>query len=184
MKPFFTIMVLLGSMALLKAQSKNDLQTQKETEEMEYKVKKTNEEWQAELSTEEFRVLREAGTERPFTGAYNMHFDDGVYKCAACEAALFSSDAKFESHCGWPSFDQAIGDSTVVEKVDKSHGMVRTEILCANCGSHLGHVFNDGPTETGMRYCINSVSLGFDGEKEKASEEKASEKKPGLKSSQ
>lgn len=138
---------------------------QKMKKEENYKVQKSEDEWKADLSPAEFYVLRQAGTERPYTGEYNMHFDDGVYKCAACDAPLFESDSKFETHCGWPGFDKAISKDAVVEKLDKSAGMIRTEILCGNCGGHLGHLFNDGPTETGMRYCINSVSLDFDKEK-------------------
>lgn len=129
---------------------------------MDFKVDKSEDQWKEDLSPDQYYVLRQKGTERPFTGEYNMHFEEGVYKCAACEAALFDSEAKFDSHCGWPSFDKALSKNTVVEKLDKSHGMMRTEIVCANCGGHLGHVFNDGPTETGVRYCINSVSLGFE----------------------
>ncbi len=129
---------------------------------MNFKVNKSEDQWKEDLSPDQYYVLRQKGTERPFTGEYNMHFEEGVYKCAACEAALFDSEAKFDSHCGWPSFDKALSKNTVVEKLDKSHGMMRTEIVCANCGGHLGHVFNDGPTETGVRYCINSVSLGFE----------------------
>ncbi len=140
--------------------------TKDQQTEMEFKVQKSEEEWKKELSPEQFYVLREAGTERPGTGEYNLHFEDGMYKCAACNTPLFESESKFESHCGWPSFDKAISDKNVVERLDKSHGMVRTEILCGNCGSHLGHLFNDGPTQTGMRYCINSVSLDFNKEKE------------------
>lgn len=151
--------VLLGLMTTLSCSAQN----QKENEKMStFKVDKADEEWRKQLTPEQFYVLREKGTERPGTGEYNLHFEDGVYKCAACDAPLFNSDSKFDAHCGWPSFDKAIGDSTVIEKLDKSHGMIRTEILCANCGGHLGHVFNDGPTETGMRYCINSVSLDFE----------------------
>ena len=127
------------------------------------------------LTPEQFYILRQAGTERPHTGEYNLHFEDGVYRCAACNAALFNSDSKFDSHCGWPSFDKAIGDSTVIERLDKSHGMLRTEILCANCGGHLGHVFNDGPTETGMRYCINSISLDFEDKDEQEGKSEESE---------
>lgn len=123
---------------------------------------KSEEQWKKELSPEQYRVLREKGTERPFTGEYNLHFEKGIYTCAACGSKLFQSEAKFDSHCGWPSFDEALSKNTVVEKLDKSHGMIRTEILCANCHGHLGHLFNDGPTATGMRYCINSVALGFD----------------------
>lgn len=127
-----------------------------------YKIQKSEAEWKEELSPEQFFVLRQKGTERPGTGEYNLHFEDGIYRCAACDAPLFESESKFETSCGWPSFDKAIGNNSVIEKLDTSHGMVRTEILCANCGGHLGHVFNDGPTETGMRYCINSVSLDFE----------------------
>jgi peptide-methionine (R)-S-oxide reductase len=129
------------------------------------KVQKTDSEWKKELSPEQYRVLREAGTERAFSGEYTMHFEDGNYKCAACSAVLFDSEAKFESHCGWPSFDKAADNEALIEKVDHSHGMERTEILCAGCGGHLGHVFDDGPTETGKRYCINSAALGFKKEK-------------------
>ena len=115
------------------------------------------------LSPEEYRVLREKGTERPFTGEFNMHFEKGTYKCKACGEALFTSNSKFDSGCGWPSFDNEI-EGKVEKSLDTSHGMVRTEITCKNCGSHLGHVFEDGPTETGLRYCVNSVSLHFDKE--------------------
>lgn len=132
------------------------------TSSMGFNVQKSDSEWRESLSQAQYNVLREKGTERPFTGEYNLHFQDGVYTCAGCGAELFSSESKFESHCGWPSFDRALDSNTVVEILDKSHGMIRTEIVCANCGGHLGHVFNDGPTETGMRYCINSVSLGFE----------------------
>ncbi|MDO5654658.1 MAG: peptide-methionine (R)-S-oxide reductase MsrB [Flavobacteriaceae bacterium] len=125
-----------------------------------YNIQKTEEEWRQILSPEEFRVLRLAGTERPHTGKFNMHFEDGIYTCNACDEPLFESDTKFDAHCGWPSFDQAL-PGKIVEKLDHSHGMTRMEILCANCGSHLGHVFNDGPTASGLRYCVNSVSLDF-----------------------
>lgn len=130
-----------------------------------YPVVKTEQEWKSVLTEQQFHVLRNAGTERPFTGEYNLHFDEGMYHCAGCNAPLFDSESKFDSHCGWPSFDQALDKKTVVEILDTSHGMVRTEIRCANCGGHLGHVFPDGPTETGMRYCINSAALKFEGEK-------------------
>ena len=127
-----------------------------------YKIKKTDSEWKAQLSEEQYRVLREKGTERPHTGKYNLNFDEGTYKCAACNQKLFESTTKFDAHCGWPSFDDAI-KGTVKNVLDKSQGMLRTEIVCNNCGSHLGHVFNDGPTETGQRYCVNSLSIDFDG---------------------
>lgn len=129
---------------------------------MSTKVEKSAAEWRRELSDEEYRVLREKGTERPFSGEYNLHFENGIYKCRACGNPLFRSDQKFESSCGWPSFDQQISKDAIVTHRDTSHGMIRTEILCGNCGSHLGHVFDDGPTETGLRYCVNSVSLKFD----------------------
>jgi methionine-R-sulfoxide reductase len=129
------------------------------------KVQKTEEEWKSLLTGEQYYVLREKGTERPFTGKFYMHKDKGVYVCAACGNELFTSDMKFDSHCGWPSFDKEIAGGKVKTQVDTSHGMIRTEIMCAKCGSHLGHLFDDGPTETGMRYCVNSVSLDFKGDK-------------------
>ncbi len=126
-----------------------------------YPVQKSEAEWKSQLSEEEYRVLRQKGTERPFTGEYNMHFEEGIYTCKACNTPLFKSSTKFDSGCGWPSFDKSI-DGNVEYIKDTSHGMIRTEILCTNCGSHLGHIFNDGPTQTGQRYCVNSVSIGFD----------------------
>ncbi len=127
-----------------------------------FQVQKSEEEWKKELTPEQYAVLREAATERPHSGKYNMHYEDGIYKCGACGEPLFTSESKFDGHCGWPSFDKEIEDGKIIEKVDTSHGMVRTEILCAKCGSHLGHVFDDGPTETGLRYCVNSLSLDFE----------------------
>jgi methionine-R-sulfoxide reductase len=128
-------------------------------------VDRSDEEWKKILSPEQYEVLRLKGTERPFTGKYNIHKEKGTYVCAGCGMELFSSEMKFESNCGWPSFDEEIAGGKVIKKEDRTHGMIRTEILCANCGSHLGHLFDDGPTETGMRYCVNSVSLDFKGEK-------------------
>jgi len=125
------------------------------------KVVKTEEEWKRILTPEQYAVLREKGTDRPFTGKYYLNTEKGMYVCGACGNELFSSDMKFESSCGWPSFDREIAGGKIKTVVDKSHGMVRTEILCAKCGSHLGHLFDDGPTKTGMRYCVNSTSLNF-----------------------
>lgn len=125
------------------------------------KINKSEAEWKAELTELEYYILREKGTERPWTGEYNDHKEKGVYTCAACGNTLFYSNAKFDSHCGWPSYFEYATDSSVVESKDYSHGMLRTEITCAKCGGHLGHVFNDGPPPTGLRYCINSVSLDF-----------------------
>lgn len=129
-----------------------------------FNVQKSEDQWKNELSSDQYAVLREAGTERPFTGKYNMHFEEGIYKCGGCGEALFTSESKFDGHCGWPSFDKEIEEGKILEVKDSSHGMIRTEILCANCGSHLGHVFDDGPTETGLRYCVNSLSLDFEGD--------------------
>jgi peptide-methionine (R)-S-oxide reductase len=130
-------------------------------ETMNFKVQKTDAEWKTELTPEQFQILREKGTEYPRTGAYYMHFEEGTYVCAACQTPLFASNHKFESHCGWPSFDDAI-PGTVLYIKDTTLGMIRTEIVCAACGGHLGHVFDDGPQETtGQRYCVNSVSLEF-----------------------
>ncbi len=125
------------------------------------KIIKSEEEWKKELSPEKYRILREKGTEPPFSGRYYMHFEKGIYKCGACGYELFTSDMKFESHCGWPSFDNEI-ENRIIKKPDYSFGMIRTEILCARCGSHLGHLFDDGPTSTGKRYCVNSLSIEFE----------------------
>lgn len=125
-------------------------------------INKSEEEWLQELGEEAYRVLRQKGTERPFSGEYDKYWEPGVYVCKGCGTELFRSETKFDAGCGWPSFYEAMDKSHVIEKKDKSHGMIRTEVLCGNCGGHLGHVFDDGyGTPTGMRYCINSVSLGF-----------------------
>ncbi len=126
-------------------------------------IEKTEDEWKKELTPEQYQVLREKGTERPFTGKYYLNKEKGIYVCGACGNELFTSEMKFDSGCGWPSFDKEIEGGKVLRKRDVTHGMIRTEILCARCGSHLGHVFDDGPTETGERYCVNSVSLDFKG---------------------
>jgi len=126
---------------------------------MSDKIKKTDQEWQGCLSSEQYKVMRQHGTERPFSGKYAESKTEGTYVCAGCGEALFSSDTKFDSGTGWPSYFQAINKEAVAETVDNSLGMSRTEVHCSKCGSHLGHVFPDGPQPTGLRYCINSVSL-------------------------
>jgi len=123
------------------------------------KVEKTEQEWHGELSPEQYRVLREKGTEAPFSGEYDHVFEPGTYRCAGCGAELFSSDTKFDSGTGWPSFTAPASTGAVQTESDRSHGMVRTEVQCRRCGGHLGHVFDDGPGPEGLRYCINSCSL-------------------------
>ena len=126
---------------------------------MSEKIERTDEEWRKLLSPDEYTVLRQKGTERAFTGRYWQTKEPGTYVCAACGNALFNSDTKYESGSGWPSFYQPIAADAVATETDRTHGMVRTEALCARCGSHLGHVFEDGPAPTGLRFCMNSVSL-------------------------
>jgi peptide-methionine (R)-S-oxide reductase len=137
------------------SETKTDVQTQA-------KIAKTEEEWRKELSPEQYRILREKGTEPPFTGALYHNHADGMYHCAACDAALFSSETKFDSGSGWPSFWLPLASEAIATHEDTSHGMRRIEVTCARCGGHLGHVFPDGPRPTGLRYCINSASLKFE----------------------
>ena len=124
-------------------------------------INKTEEEWKKELSSEQYHVLREKGTEASFSGKFYLNKEKGKYVCAACGNELFTSEMKFDSGCGWPSFDREIEGGKIITTIDTSHGMIRKEIVCGRCGSHLGHLFDDGPTETGMRYCVNSLSMDF-----------------------
>ena len=128
------------------------------------KVQKTDAEWRAELSPEQFHVLREKGTEAPFSGEYDHVFEPGTYRCAGCGTELFQSGAKYDSGCGWPAFSAPASGDAIDEETDSTLGMVRTEVMCSNCGGHLGHVFPDGPRPTRLRYCINSAALNLEEE--------------------
>jgi peptide-methionine (R)-S-oxide reductase len=164
-KLFLYIVCLSGTLLTACAQENKTTTSatvKKDSTKMSDEITMSEEEWKKKLSPEQFHVCREKGTERAFTGKYYNSKEKGTYKCAACGNPLFSSDTKFDSGTGWPSFYAPVDSSKVEEHKDKSYGMIRTEVLCKKCGSHLGHVFDDGPKPTGMRYCINSVSLDLD----------------------
>ena len=129
--------------------------------EKKFIIRKTDQEWKSILTNEEFKILRKKGTELPHSGEFNIHNEEGIYCCKGCNEPLFSSEQKFNSHCGWPSFDDELSGNKILKELDLSHGMRRVEIVCSSCGGHLGHLFNDGPTTTGLRYCVNSLSLQF-----------------------
>lgn len=167
--PFFTFLLsIIWAMSLQSCKPQMDIvdttkqiQTENSMESnRNFNVEKSEEQWLAELGPERYAILRKKGTERPFTGSLLNQNSQGTYTCGACNAELFTSEMKFDSHCGWPSFDNEI-EGSILKVRDTSHGMIRTEIICANCGGHLGHIFDDGPTPTGLRYCVNSLSIDF-----------------------
>ncbi len=157
----FRLVIFIVGLSMFISCDAQELPLKNKVEVKHYNVEKTEAEWKEVLSAEEYRILREKGTEYPFSGAYNDHYEKGIYKCAACGYSLFESSQKFDSHSGWPSFANKLAGDRVVHVVDNSLNMKRIEIVCGNCGGHLGHLFDDGPTETGLRYCVNSISLKF-----------------------
>lgn len=157
MKKTLLLFLIIGLQACTLTAQKS----KKATKKMDDKIKKTDADWKAQLTKQEYYVLRQAGTDAPSEAGYTAHFEKGTYVCRACDTQLFESNSKFQSYCGWPSFDDAI-DGTIIYKKDTSRGRVRTEIICKNCDGHLGHVFDDGPKETtGKRYCVNTSSIKF-----------------------
>lgn len=161
MKSFVIYMLCMTCFSMVGCAQKNNKEKLKSETTMD-KVNLSDEEWKSKLTPEQYYILREKGTERAFTGEFVFTKDKGTYKCAGCGEALFTDDMKFDSHCGWPSFDKEIAGGKIIQTEDNSHGMQRTEITCAKCGGHLGHIFDDGPTATGKRYCVNSGALYFE----------------------
>jgi peptide methionine sulfoxide reductase msrA/msrB len=157
-----TIMLIgILSVSMVACGQKTNAKQSSESQQELPAVFKSESEWKKSLSPEQFHVLREKGTEKPYTGKWLLNKKNGIYTCAGCGNELFTSEMKFDSHCGWPSFDQEITGGKIKTATDHSSGMTRTEIMCGKCGGHLGHLFDDGPTQTGMRYCVNSLSIGF-----------------------
>jgi len=156
--------IIIASINISCAQQ-NSAENQSKGKPMTEKIQKSDKEWKEILTPEQYKVLREKGTEKPFTGQYWNFDEKGVYRCAACGQILFKSDTKFDAGCGWPSFYDIVNSKNVITKDDYSFGMHRIEVICSNCGGHLGHLFDDGPKPTGQRYCINSASLKFEKEK-------------------
>ncbi|MEZ5047190.1 MAG: bifunctional methionine sulfoxide reductase B/A protein [Chitinophagaceae bacterium] len=156
-----TLLFFVALFSLQSCGQNNTIDTEKIKNVSSDVLLKSDTDWKNELTDEQYYILREKGTERPYSGKLLLNKEKGIYKCAACGNELFTDEMKFDSHCGWPSFDKEIAGGKIIQKVDNSLGMKRTEIACAKCGGHLGHIFDDGPTETGKRYCVNSVSLSF-----------------------
>lgn len=156
------VLMLTFPIALFAATSCAQPNSSGEDASKSFPVQKSESEWRAALTPQQYHVLREKGTERAFSGAYNDFKREGTFLCAACATPLFSSDTKYDSRSGWPSFYDIISPENVAEQADRSHGWVRTEVVCGQCGGHLGHVFEDGPRPTGLRYCINSAALDFE----------------------
>ena len=164
-KNIFLLMLLILATSTIGCAQQNINSNNSKGKEMNVKVQKTDQEWKKSLTPEQYQVLIEKGTEKPFTGKYWNFDEKGIYNCAACGQVLFDSDTKFDAGCGWPSFSDVVNNKNVILKDDNSFGMHRIEVMCSNCGGHLGHLFDDGPKPTGQRFCINSASIEFEKKK-------------------